>query len=588
MTYYGTPKERREKRTGWSKDNAFHVCITSYQLVLQDQSVFRRKAWQYLILDEAHHIKNFRSQRWQVLLNFNSRRRLLLTGTPLQNNLMELWSLLYFLMPNGVSQDMPVGFANLKEFQEWFMNPVDRAIENNQSAMDDESRAAIQKLHTVLRPYLLRRLKVDVEKQMPEKHEHIVYCRLSKRQRYLYDDFMSRAKTKETLVSGSFLNIINCLMQLRKVCNHPDLFEERPILTSFAMTSEVQETGQQTRELIEKYLLQSNTSSDYMNSHGIPFSHLIITRFETVLTKDVAYENRRLEAVIGIAQAIAKHEKCIHVAESRGVRSNEYHNLLKYTKYREMQMHAAAVERLRYQGYMNHIRCKQMPIYGIDLIRLCQDITNGRKKLFFASVDHDNRTFLDRCEHVRHAVQSYKARMESNQSMLENYGFVTPKVVLYRPRADAFKKGRDVAIMSALRQQLQDSSDLFHPIESRLSIAFPDKRLLQYDCGKLQKLDRLLRKLKQGGHRALIFTQMTRVLDVLETFLNMHGHRYLRLDGATKVEQRQVLTEHFNVDKRILCFILSTRSGGLGINLTGADTVIFYDSDWNPSMVSCY
>jgi helicase SWR1 len=515
-----------------------------------------------------------------VLLNFNSKRRLLLTGTPLQNNLMELWSLLYFLMPNGVSQDMPVGFANLKEFQEWFTNPVDRAIENNQGVMDEESRAAIQKLHTVLRPYLLRRLKVDVEKQMPEKHEHIVYCRLSKRQRYLYDDFMSRAKTKETLVSGSFLNIINCLMQLRKVCNHPDLFEERPILTSFAMTSDIQESGQHIMDLIQKRLLERNTSNEYMNQQDLSSSNLIITRFETVLTKDVAFENRRLDAMIEIAQAIAKHEKCIHVAESRGVRSSEYHNLLKYTKYREMQMHAAAVERLRYQSAVNHIRCNQMPIYGIDLIRVCQGITMERKAIFFAKEHHDSRTFLDRCEPVRRAVQSYKARMESNQSMLENYGFVTPKVVLYRPRADALKKGKDVTMEKAVKLQ-----DIFHSIESRLSIAFPDKRLVQYDCGKLQKLDMLLRKLKQGGHRALIFTQMTRVLDVLETFLNMHGHRYLRLDGATKVEQRQVLTEHFNADKRILCFILSTRSGGLGINLTGADTVIFYDSDWNPSMV---
>ena len=77
---------------------------------------------------------------------------------------------------------------------------------------------------------------------------------------------------------------------------------------------------------------------------------------------------------------------------------------------------------------------------------------------------------------------------------------------------------------------------------------------------------------------------MTRVLDVLERFLNLHGLRYLRLDGATKIEQRQILTERFNQDTRIPIFILSTRSGGLGINLTGADTVIFYDSDWNPSM----
>lgn len=82
----------------------------------------------------------------------------------------------------------------------------------------------------------------------------------------------------------------------------------------------------------------------------------------------------------------------------------------------------------------------------------------------------------------------------------------------------------------------------------------------------------------------LIFTQMTRMLDVLEAFLNYHGHIYLRLDGTTKVEQRQLLMERFNGDRRVFAFILSTRSGGVGINLTGADTVIFYDSDWNPTM----
>lgn len=97
-------------------------------------------------------------------------------------------------------------------------------------------------------------------------------------------------------------------------------------------------------------------------------------------------------------------------------------------------------------------------------------------------------------------------------------------------------------------------------------------------------MDHLLRKLKPDGHRVLVFTQMTRMLDVLEAFLNYHGHIYLRLDGTTKVEQRQILMERFNGDKRIFVFILSTRSGGVGVNLTGADTVIFYDSDWNPTM----
>jgi len=96
LTYYGTQEERKRKRLGWKSEDAWNVCITSYQLVLQDQQVFKRRRWHYMILDEAHNIKNFQSQRWQAMLTFNTRARLLLTGTPLQNNLTELWSLLYF------------------------------------------------------------------------------------------------------------------------------------------------------------------------------------------------------------------------------------------------------------------------------------------------------------------------------------------------------------------------------------------------------------------------------------------------------------------------------------------------------------
>lgn len=577
MTYYGSPKQRKEKRVGWSKDNAFHVCITSYQLVLQDQNMFRRKAWQYLILDEAHHIKNFRSQRWQVLLNFNSKRRLLLTGTPLQNNLMELWSLLYFLMPNGVSQDMPIGFANLKEFQEWFSHPVDRMIENKeqqQPGMDEESRAAIQKLHTVLRPYLLRRLKADVEKQMPEKHEHIVYCRLSKRQRYLYDDFMGRGKTRETLASGNFLSIINCLMQLRKVCNHPDLFEERPILTSFAMDDQVQFNGQYLETLIRKRMPQQT-----QDKVSLGFLNLIITdtNQNKILSQTVADDTLRLEATKEIMNEISINQKRITVAESRGISSSSYYqDLKKYAKYREMQMHIHALSRWQMIHYVNHFRCAQRPLYDANLIAL---LSPSIKYMF----SHNPKQYLDQCEAVYQAVSSYKDRIKNNSHVLEQFGFVTPKVVMNVDRKTIQQQPNNMQ-MQLIQSATSVENDIFHPIESRLSIAFPDKRLLQYDCGKLQKLDQLLRTLAAGGHRALIFTQMTRVLDVLETFLNMHGYRYLRLDGATKVEQRQIMTEHFNNDKRIMCFILSTRSGGLGINLTGADTVIFYDSDWNPSM----
>ena len=106
---------------------------------------------------------------------------------------------------------------------------------------------------------------------------------------------------------------------------------------------------------------------------------------------------------------------------------------------------------------------------------------------------------------------------------------------------------------------------LLHLPAVKLQIAFPDRTLLQYDCGKLQALARLLRERKAGGHRVLIFTQMTRVLDILEQFMNIHGWLYLRLDGATRIEDRQYITERFNSDARIFCFISSSRSGGVGI-----------------------
>ncbi|MFH4981903.1 hypothetical protein AB6A40_008612 [Gnathostoma spinigerum] len=115
-------------------------------------------------------------------------------------------------------------------------------------------------------------------------------------------------------------------------------------------------------------------------------------------------------------------------------------------------------------------------------------------------------------------------------------------------------------------------------------LQFPELRLIEYDCGKLQVLSTLLRSLFHSRHRCLIFTQMSRMLDVLQAFLSFHGYQYFRLDGTTNVEQRQAMMERFNADPKIFCFILSTRSGGIGVNLTGADTVIFYDSDWNPTM----
>lgn len=556
MTYYGNPQQRKEKRRGWNKEDTWHVCITSYQLVLQDHNAFRRKRWHYLILDEAHNIKNFRSQRWQALLNFNSERRLLLTGTPLQNNLIELWSLLYFLMPSSKQTVMPEGFANLKDFQEWFARPVDRLVEGGAQA-DDETRQTVSKLHQVLRPYLLRRLKADVEKQMPAKYEHIVYCRLSKRQRYLYDDFMSRAQTRETLASGNFLSIINCLMQLRKVCNHPDLFEVRPIVTSLALNKSVASNFQDNARVIEK-LLHKGDQDRIVN-----LSTLSLLINDVSMTTQNYMTLRRIRGTKSLARELS-----LLAVISPPVKP-DFESIEKHARYKQYLDRYSLAEKLQHQIYINAFRCSRKPLYFqnvIDAVSLTPRPTKG--------FDWSDLRVMKTLK------LSPRARELKMGEVIDKYSFVTPKITcLDMPQLVLGEKVVNNEEIEVLRRQ-----ELFHQSQVKLTIAFPDKRLLQYDCGKLQRLAVLLRDLVSEGHRALIFTQMTKVLDILEQFLNIHGLRYLRLDGATKIEQRQALTEQFNADNRISVFILSTRSGGLGINLTGADTVIFYDSDWNPSM----
>lgn len=482
------------------------------------------------------------------------------------------WSLLYFLMPQGLAPDGNGPFAGHSDFQAWFSNPMDRAIESGE-AMDAETQATVNQLHTILRPYLLRRLKAEVETQMPGKTESVIYCRMSKRQRYLYDDFMSRAQTRDTLSSGHFLSIINCLMQLRKVCNHPDLFEVRPIVTSFSMQRSVVSGFEPSELLVRKRLLEDEPIA------SMDWSTLTLVKpWQEETTTTVASQVRM--ALDASAAFPYLHQVPVDV-DLYNVPPQDTKSIAGWRKYETWREHRATLSRLDRLATINRRRCiASTPYFGADLLRILRE-PSRRAALLPTDTSGLARDADRRPAALSRMVLSNEQRASTLDDTMSTFAFATPAV-----------RAHDMA-RHALPGMTQDDIDdveeaapaeLLHLPSTKLTVAFPDRSLLQYDCGKLQKLDELLRECKAGGHRALIFTQMTKVLDILEEFLSYQGYRYLRLDGSTKIEQRQTLTERFNSNDKILCFISSTRAGGLGINLQGADTVIFYDSDWNPAL----
>ncbi|KAK9058759.1 hypothetical protein SSX86_023601 [Deinandra increscens subsp. villosa] len=547
LTYFGSAKERKHKRQGWMKQNSFHVCITTYRLVIQDSKIFKRKKWKYLILDEAHLIKNWKSQRWQTLLNFNSKRRILLTGTPLQNDLMELWSLMHFLMPHV--------FQSHQEFKDWFSNPISGMVEGQEKV----NKEVVDRLHNVLRPFILRRLKRDVEKQLPGKHEHVIYCRLSRRQRNLYEDFIASSETQATLASSNFFGMISVIMQLRKVCNHPDLFEGRPIISSYDMKGiEIQFCSS-----VCSVLNVGPFSTVDLSGLGFVFTHLDFHM--------TSWENDEVKAIETPSRLIEKRAEEIGSEIKFGKRSSGFNIFEEIQKALHDERLKEMKERAESIAWWNSVRCKKKPVYSTnlrDIVSFSKPILNSSK---FAEL-----------------VLSPVERFEKMVDQVESFMFAIPAARAPQPIGWCSKSGTSVFIEQTYKSKCSKIlSPLLTPIRPaivRRQVYFPDRRLIQFDCGKLQELAVLLRRLKSEGNRALIFTQMTKMLDVLEAFINIYGYTYMRLDGSTQPEERQTLMQRFNTNPKYFLFILSTRSGGVGINLVGADTVIFYDSDWNPAM----
>ena len=421
---------------------------------------------------------------------------------------------------------------------------MEKAVELGEHE-NEENQERVAKLHQLLRPFLLRRLKRDVEKDLPNKYEHLEFCPLSKRQRFLYDEFMARSDTRKDLQSGNYHRIANILMQLRKVCNHPDLFEVRPIVTSFAMGRSAIADYEIKELLVRRKLLSTfNDGEINLDLLGLVFTH----RQDT---SELAADQRR-----SLAEVLDFSTRCKAPGESppRDVRTFEG-----YKRWRQYQLRYATWMRWNQIGYVNGLKCSQVPVYSRELL---STVVKMHKPLLPLSEIDPGTSYWHTNVSLHSAVMSCTERARSVESIVEKFAFATPVCVAMDMPTHALRGYEDQLRSTILGTEFDAP---LHYASVKLRIAFPDPSLLQYDCGKLQRLAHLLRERKAGGHRVLIFTQMTKILDILELFLNFHGYIYLRLDGATKVEDRQYITERFNSDSRVFCFISSSRSGGVGI-----------------------
>ncbi|CAH1772648.1 unnamed protein product [Owenia fusiformis] len=222
IAYKGSPNARKSLQFQ-VRSGKFNVLLTTYEYVIKDKGALAKVRWKYMIIDEGHRMKNHHCKLTQVLnTHYIAPHRLLLTGTPLQNKLPELWALLNFLLPHI--------FKSCSTFDQWFNAPF--AMTGEKVELNgEESLLIIRRLHKVLRPFLLRRLKKEVESQLPDKVEYLIKCELSALQRYVYKHMATKGilltdgSEKDKKGKGSTKTLMNTIMQLRKICNHPFMFQ---------------------------------------------------------------------------------------------------------------------------------------------------------------------------------------------------------------------------------------------------------------------------------------------------------------------------------------------------------------------------
>jgi len=394
---------------------------------------------------------------------------------------------------------------------------------------------------------------------------------------FFYEEFMARSSTRQALKKGgNYMGMMNVLMQLRKVVNHPDLFEPRSVVTPFVLnkisiTAPVCVIGITNSSGVCGRLSQHLLSPLWCGSTATPS-----------LTSSNEHDELRSNALLDLEDRAATRQQPsnakLPVTFDDGNEQDLPPGLLKLLVDLQEKSNGERKATADFQLKINSMRCTAPPFPYPN--RRLQTLRVQQHPVY-----QEGEDFLATPSQLLAMRRTQQDRADDVDEIIKNFVFCVPKAGAPRPTLEARKPSIDIKYLEdMLLEPLEECLLPFRKAHARLTSFFPDKKLVQFDAGKLQTLAELLHGLKRGGHRVLIFTQMSKMLDILEAFLNLNGHTYVRLDGSTGVDRRQRLMDRFNNDPKIFTFILSTRSGGMGINLTGADTVIFYDSDWNPAM----
>ena len=465
ILYHGSKDERQDMRRKKMKmpdrtKGDFPIVITSYEICMNDKKFLANYQWKYIIVDEGHRLKNMNCRLIKELMTYDSANRLLITGTPLQNNVAELWSLLHFLLPEV--------FNDLDSFEKWF--DFSSVLEDKKEADGKTTKRKnnlVSTMHAILKPFLLRRIKTDVESTLPKKREYILYAPLTSEQKDLYREILAGT-------SRSYLE----------------------------------------DKAVERIEAKSRTASLKRKADGsgssTPAKSLKPSRDSTPASVASTCSGRR----------------------GRKAARTSYQDITD----REFNARLRRVE----QGEEN-----------VNLDRASPSPES-------LEPSSDEAEELERAQTLKLAKKEISSKKLQNPIMQLRLACNSPHN-FYWPWKPA-----TVAE--------EESGDFPHVDESLVRAS-----------GKILLLDTLLPRLFKLGHKVLIFSQFKTTLDILETYaLELRGWKACRIDGSVAQEDRYDQITSFNTDKSYNLFLLSTRAGGQGINLTAADTVILFDSDWNP------